>query len=445
MVDDQQYAIFLTFYFVICCVLKRIAIVWWWAAGMMAAATICEQAPAETYELHVFEKNSLLGNKVLISGGGRCNVTTWYYKKQDFLGKYIRGSDFLKESLAAFGPRKVYNWFEDHGVPLKLEKDMRVFPVSNDGKDVVGAFEKLFAEYDVRVHFKEWAEKIEKNPQNDYIITTNKEKYVFDIVVLTTGGNAYAHTGSTWDWYTFAQGLGHSITPLWPSLNSFMTSETWMHELSGLSFPDAVLRYTFVNEEWISKEARGPVLLTHFGISWPATFILAAYTAFESVDKENSIIPMLQPTAAMDKLTWIKFLQDAAVRSPKKQLSTILSESLLTKRFAAAFVQRYSRDTTIGEVSKQERDVLAELLWYGIPIVCTQRRPWDEFVTAGGVSLDEVNSSTLESKITPWLYFAGEILDVDGVTGWFNLQACWSAGYVVGKSITTSLFVEKSF
>lgn len=128
---------------------------------MMAAATICEKAPKQTYDLHIFEKNSLLGNKVLISGGGRCNVTTGYYKKQDFLGKYIRGADFLKESLAAFGPRKVYKRFEEHGVPLKLEKDMRVFPVSNNGKDVVGVFEKMFAQYGVQVHFKEGVKSID--------------------------------------------------------------------------------------------------------------------------------------------------------------------------------------------------------------------------------------------------------------------------------------------
>ena len=403
---------------------------------MMAAAAICEQAPVWSYELYIFEKNSLLGNKVIISGGGRCNVTTGYYKKQDFLGKYIRGSAFIKKSLAVFGPRKVYNWFEAHGVPLKLEKDMRVFPVSDNGKDIVGAFEKLFAEYDVKVHFKEWVERIEKKSHNEYILTTNKAEYTFDIIVLTTGGNAYAHTGSTWDWYTFAQNLGHSVTPLWPSLNSFMTSESWMHELSWLSFQNAILRYTDFKAWGVPKDAYGPVLLTHFGISGPATFIFAAYTAFEQVDSiENSLIPLLQPIADMDIPAWTKFLQDASVRSPKKQLSTILSESPLTKRFAAAFVQRYFTDTTIGEVSKQEREKIAGLLWHGIPIVCTQRRPWDEFVTAGGVSLEEVNSSTLESNVSPWLYFAGEILDVDGVTGGFNLQACWSAGYVVGRSI----------
>jgi predicted Rossmann fold flavoprotein len=316
---------------------------------------------------------------------------------------------------------------------------MRVFPVSDNGKDVVGAFEKIFEQYTVNVHFREGVKSLEYRAQTqDYKIQTDKGEYDFAIVVLTTGGNAYAHTGSSWEWYDLARAVWHSITPLWPSLNSFMTSEPWMHELSWLSFPNAKLRYSNTKDGTF-KDAYGPVLLTHFGISGPATFIFAAYTAFEIVDKEHVIIPFLQPLADMDTLIWNKFLQDASVRSPKKQLSTILAESPLSKRFAAAFVQCYSKDIPIGQVPKQERQDLASLLWYGIPVICTQRKPWDEFVTAGGVSLDEVNSSTLESKIVPWLYFAGEILDVDGVTGGFNLQACWSAGYVVGKSIVTAI------
>ena len=132
----------------------------------------------------------------MISGGGRCNVTTGYYKKQDFLGKYIRGANFLKESLAVFGPRKVYNWFEDHGVPLKLEKDMRVFPVSDNGKDVVAVFENLFDQYGVQVHFKEGVKQL-KVEGSKYKVATDMCIYDFDIVVLTTGGNAYAHTGSS--------------------------------------------------------------------------------------------------------------------------------------------------------------------------------------------------------------------------------------------------------
>lgn len=425
------------FYFVICCMLKRIAVIGWWAAGMMAAATICEHAPMGSYELHVFEKNSLLGNKVLISGGGRCNVTTGYYKKQDFLWKYIRGADFLKESLAAFGPRKVYNWFEDHGVPLKLEKDMRVFPVSDNGKDVVGAFEKIFADYEVQVHFKEWVKQLNVESWR-YKVTTDKDSYDFDMLVLTTGGNAYAHTGSSGEWYDLARAVGHTITSLWPSLNSFQTPHPWMHELTGLSFPRARLEFTFA--DWRKEWVDGPMLLTHFGISGPNVFALSALLAFEKISSDSPIVVVLYPEADTSYDQWLTRLNEAVHHSPKKEIRTVLKQRF-PERLAVAILAQctITSDTWMVSTSKDMKKQLAQFLSWWWNITLTMRKPGDEFVTAGGVSLDEVNSSTLESKIVPWLYFAGEILDVDGVTGGFNLQACWSAGYVVGKSIVTAI------
>lgn len=430
------------FYFVICCILKRIAIVWWWAAGMMAAATICEHAPTGSYELHVFEKNSLLWNKVLISGGGRCNVTTGYYKKQDFLGKYIRGSEFLKDSLAAFGPRKVYNWFEDHGVPLKLEKDMRVFPVSDNGKDVVGVFERVFADYGVQVHFKEGVKQLSiENWQ--YTATTDKDTYDFDIVILTTGGNAYAHTGSSGEWYDLARAVWHTITSLWPSLNSFQTPHTWMHELTGLSFPRARLEFTFADDR--KESVDGPMLLTHFGISWPNVFALSALLAFEKISSDNPVEVVLYPEADTLYDQWLTRLNEAVHHSPKKEIRTVLKQ-WFPERLAIAMLAQcgIASDTWMVSTSKDMKKHLAQFFTWWWKVTLTMRKPGDEFVTAGGVSLDEVDSSTLQSKIAPGLYFAGEILDVDGVTGWFNLQACWSAGYVVGKSVVAWLFIEKS-
>lgn len=424
--------------------MKRIAIVGWWAAGMMAAATICEQAPAGSYELHVFEKNSLLGNKVLISGGGRCNVTTWYYKKQDFLWKYIRGSDFLKDSLAAFGPRKVYNWFEDHGVPLKLEKDMRVFPVSNDGKDVVGAFEKIFADYWVQIHFKEGVKSLVYRTQTkNYSIQTDKGEYNFDIVVLTTWWNAYAHTGSSWEWYDLARAVWHSITSLWPSLNSFQTPHIWMHELTGLSFPWARLQATFADGK--KESVDGPMLLTHFGISWPNVFALSALIAFEKITPDSPVEVVLFPEADTSYDQWMARLNEAVNHSPKKEIRTVLKQ-WFPERLAIGILGQcdIATDTWMVSMSKDMKKDLAQFLTWWWKVTLTMRKPGDEFVTAGGVSLDEVDPSTLESKISPWLYFAGEILDVDGVTGWFNLQACRSAGYVVGRSIVFSLSTEKS-
>lgn len=285
-----------------------------------------------------------MGNKVLISGGGRCNVTTGYYKKKDFGGKYVRGGEFLEPAMAAFGPRKVYQWFEEHGVPLKLEKDMRVFPVSNKGKDVVAVFEQLFEEKKVMVHFKEGAISVTSRrmdssamPQNDekFIVKTNVDEYTFDIVVLTTGGNAYAHTGSSGEGYNFAQALGHGITPLGPSLNSFQTSHEWMHELTGLSFPWARLQATL--SDGSTKAVDGPVLLTHFGISGPDVFALSALLAFEKISVEQPFSVTLIPEADTTRDMWISRLEEAI--HSKKNINDVL-KSYFPQRLSQAILMQ---------------------------------------------------------------------------------------------------------
>ncbi len=398
----------------------------------MAAATIVEQAPAGSCELHIFEKNGILGNKVLISGGGRCNVTTGYYKKKDFGGKYVRGGEFLEPAMAVFGPRKVYQWFEEHGVPLKLEKDMRVFPVSNKGKDVVAVFEKVFTDHNVMVHFKEGALTISPG----FVVKTNVDEYKFDIVVLTTGGNAYAHTGSSGEGYNFAQSLGHSITPLGPSLNSFQTSHEWMHALTGLSFPCA--RLQAVLSDGTTKAVDWPVLLTHFGISGPNVFALSALLAFEKISVEQPFAVTLIPEADTTRDMWVGRLEEAI--HSKKNINDVLKSYFPQRLSQAILTQLYIQpDVFMSKISVDSIKKIAHFLSGGRKLQLTMRRPGDEFVTAGGVCLDEINSETMESKLAPWCYFAGEILDVDGLTGGFNLQACWAAGRLAGMSIVAMM------
>lgn len=412
-----------------------IAIIWWWAAWMMTAATLAEREDFQGRIL-LFEKNSRLGAKVIISGGGRCNVTTGICKKQELLKHYTRGAEFLDYAFTIFGPRKVRAWFEDHGVPLKEEEDRRVFPVSDDGKDIVGVFETLFLQKKVEIRYRESVQGIIPSVCSDgscrggFQITTAKETLLVSKVVLTTGGEAFSHTGSTGDGYAFARACGHTITPLGPSLNSFLTTEKWLHDLSGISFPHAVLKRNGKNI-W-----PGPVLLTHFGISGPLTFVLASHSAFELVSKETPLSVSLQPDASMHYDHRDTFLKKAAVEEPKKYLKTILATKL-TKRFVEALLKYVSMDPElyVSQLRKEDRTRLCHILGDGIPLTLLARRPGDEFVTAGGVSTDEVNPQTMESLITPWLYFAGELLNIDGVTGGFNLQASRATGRVVWLSI----------
>lgn len=399
----------------------------------MAAATLLEQNQEndKQIEVHLFEKNKMLGNKVSISGGGRCNVTTGITDKRQLLSKYIRGSQFLTPALAAFPPNKVKDWFEAHGVPLKIEDDMRVFPVSDIGKDIVDLFERLFEDSRIHIHYLENIINIE--PDQNFKIISNKGEYLVDKVILTTGGNAYRHTGSTGDGYAFAKNLGHSITELGPSLNSFMTAEQWCKNLSGIDFQQAKFDIVLSNEE--KRIIEGPMLFTHFGISGPAVFALAAHAAFEKISPAQPYKIKFSPIKGETFDSWDQKLQEAIHESPTKFAVNILHQ-FFPARFAEVILQlaQIPNDKKATEISKEGRREIAHLLSRKIELHLTMRRPGDEFVTAGGVRLEEVDRRTMQSKINPNLYFAGEILDIDGLTGGFNLQAAWATGKMAGEN-----------
>jgi len=413
--------------------MQTIAIIWWWAAGMMAAATLLERDDFSGTIL-LFEKNKRLWAKVIISGGGRCNVTTWVVKRNELKTYYTRGAEFLDRAFREFWPRQVRAWFEDHWVSLKQEEDGRIFPVSDDGKDIVEVFENIFHQDDrMSIQFWESVESVSKN-NDTYCITTSKREYVTNAVVLTTGGNAYAHTWSSGDGYAFARACWHTITPLWPSLNSFMTREKRLQDLSGLSFINAWLWVSLSSGEF--KRTEGPMLLTHFWCSGPAVFVIASYTAFEDVSWDKPMHIYFQPRADMNYDQRNESLLSDAQTSPKKSIQNILS-SYFPKRFVQSLLGELhiQSQQQVSTLTKQQRTHIAKLLWDWIQLTCIKRRPGDEFVTAWGVSLNEIDNKTMQSTICPWLYFAGEIMDVDWVTWWYNLQASWAAGRLVGKSI----------
>lgn len=463
--------------------MKDIIIIGAGAAGLMTAVTLLEWWEEKDFHIHLFEKNTSPGKKVIISGGGRCNITTGNSDKKLLETKYTRGWDFIEKSMWKFWPKKVYEWFESHNIPLKIEEDMRVFPVSDNGRDVVGIFEKIFEKHrskislhygegvshvspsdvsssckdlslpqiwdafsmtgktDTDPHFSQW-----QNQSAQFTVTTTKWTYEWDSLIITTGGNAYSHTGSTGDGYSFARGLGHTITPLWPSLSSFLTRETWTHELSGLAFESARVQTTLSSRGATDlldtvHSLSWPLLLTHFGISWPLTFMLSSRLAFEKIEKEDPKEIKFSPIALMKKKEWSDFLKTYFLLHPKKVIINILSEKL-PKRFAEWFIHTYfSHLETIfaSSIGREDREHIALLLGEWIPMTLLERRPGDEFVTAGWVYTDEIDRETMESKIQKNLYFAWEILDVDGYTWGYSLQICWSSGYTVWKSVLESM------
>jgi predicted Rossmann fold flavoprotein len=411
----------------------RVGIIGGGAAGMMCAATLQEADP--TAEIFLLDRNDGLGKKVIISGGGRCNVTTGIQDIQMVLAKYPRGSKFLIRAMLNFPPESVRDWFVEHGVPLKTEPDLRVFPVSNDGKDVVGVFNQLFASGKTKVMLKCSVVKVERTG-NEFAIHTKDQSapLMVDKLVLTTGGQAYRQTGSTGDGYAFAMSLGHTITPLAPSLNAFFAKQAWPAKISGLSFEKA----TITAKRERSPHFTGPFLFTHKGVSGPAVFALSSIVAFEKYDATNplEIVIDLFSDESLDVLRG-RF-EVLMADKQNKQFSNVLS-LLIPKSLAEIVIDELEISTTkrVNQVAK--KDINKCLDWLkAVPLSVVARGAGDEFVTAGGVSLAEIDPKNLQSKLCPGVYFAGEVMDVDGFTGGFNLQASWAAGRLVGQSLAES-------
>jgi len=408
----------------------KVAIVGGGAAGMMCVATILEEHKNDV-EVFLIEKNVLLGKKVIISGGGRCNVTTGIEDLKLVLSKYPRGSKFLQSAMHRFSPVQVRDWFENHGVPLKCEDDLRVFPVSNDGHDIVGVFEKIFRNSKIDLLFKHNMKNIVKE-KNKFIISFKEQKDLeVDKVVMALGGQAYRQTGSTGDGYSILEKLGHKITELAPSLNSFLTQEKWPKELSGLSFEKATIKVKGQKK----YQFTGPFLFTHTGVSGPAVFALSSLIAFEKYDKQNplGILIDVLPDLSLDNLflELQKLREENLKKTFKNTLHNFLPKSLAEKVCENLGIDFNKKNV---EMSKKDLRIVVEYV-KAIPLTVIGRGARDEFVTAGGVELSEVDPKTMKSKIVPGLYFGGEILNIDGFTGGFNLQASWATGRAVGLAL----------
>lgn len=411
----------------------RIGIIGGGAAGLMTLATLIEARIEADFVL--IERNNELGKKVLISGGGRCNVTTGLPSLQEVLGRYPRGAAFLKPAMHRFGPSVVMEWFEGHGVPLKIEPDQRVFPVSNNGADIVGVFTDLFRTERCTIRLQHAVTQIERLESGFRIHCKNQSPLEVTHLVLTTGGQAYRHTGSTGDGYAFAESLGHHITPLAPSLNAFITAETWPKQLSGVSWKDA--RLTVVTQK--TSTARGPFLFTHQGMTGPAAFALSSLIAFEVYDRAHPLtcsIDLFPEETSDELLQRVRLFIQA---HPKRFLPALL-ETFVPRSLAEAFIEAFHLKSThhLCEEGKEEIAKWITLLKH-LPVTFIGRTAGEEFVTAGGVETSEVNPRTMESYLCPNLYFAGELLNIDGFTGGFNLQASWATGRLAGECIATSL------
>lgn len=410
--------------------MNKIAIIGAGSAGLMCATTILE---SPNNSITIYESNNIIGKKLLLTGGGRCNLTTSINDIQKVIKNYPRGNKFLIPSLKSFTPKDTVEWFKNHGLDIK-EENNKIYPKSDKSSDVVQVFKNILnnPKCELLLNTKVIGISIENNKFN---IEFENKKEVFDILVLTTGGKSYPETGSTGDGYFWAIKLGHSVTQLGETLTALDIEDYELLKLKGISFEDASLTVKIQKNITV----KGPLIITHNGISGPATFKLSSLIPFITLSKRNPLFVRLNPICSSSKHL-VELLNKYKKENRNTLISKILSE-YFPKRFVEFLLSKAEIEKTINfnNISKIEFNRLRNLVDYGIELKIIGRSRSGEFVTAGGISTQEINSKTMESKLVKNLYFAGEIIDYDGYTGGFNLQGAWSTGRLAGKSIINSL------
>ena len=395
----------------------NLAVVGGGAAGMMAAALAAERG----LRVAVFEKNEYTGKKLGITGKGRCNLTNCC-EVRDCLEQIPRNGRFLYSAMNAFPPEAVMAWFEAQGVPLKVERGNRVFPVSDKARDIVEALRGAMRRSGVRVYQERVSELRAENGRIVSVVTDGGE-YPCGAAILATGGISYPLTGSTGDGYAFAKRLGHTIIALKPSLVPLVSVDDTCAEMQGLSLRNVSLS-VYDREGKKIYEDFGELLFTHFGISGPLT--LSASAHMRDFEHEKYSVKIDLKPALDEKKLDLRLLRDFDKyrnRAFENALGDLLNRKMIP---VAVRLSGIAPDTQVNSITRDQRRRLLELL-KAFPVEIAGPRPAEEsIVTSGGISVREIDPKTMESKLVNGLYFAGEIIDVDGYTGGFNLQIAWA-------------------
>lgn len=407
-------------------------------AGMMAAGAAAESGA----KVILLEKNQQLGRKLLSTGNGRCNITNAEFNLRKLVENYGKDGKFLFHAFSVFGPKEVIDFFEELGVKTKIEKDNRVFSVSEKAVDVLNALKRYLIENKVnisldskvsRIIFKD--NKIEKLVVGGREIIANK--YIF-----CTGGKSYPITGSTGDGFKWASDSGHSISELLPALVPIKVKpasakgygearENWVKDLQGLTLRDVKISVSQNNKKHFQEI--GDILFTHFGLSGPA--ILNISKIIGELLKQGEVKLYLDLFRNLNIEDLDKKIQEKINKNPKKSVKNFFAD-FMPQRFVPVFIKNLGimTDKQANNITKKERKAIANLL-KNIEVVATELLGFDlAMVTSGGVLLKEIDDKTMKSKIINNLFFSGEIINIDGKTGGFNLQACWSTGYLAGKN-----------
>lgn len=395
------------------------------AAGMMAAVF----AARNGQNVQLLEKNEKLGKKLFITGKGRCNITN-AADIEDLFTAVISNPKFLYSGFYSFTNQQVIDFFEELGVKTKIERGERVFPVSDHSSDVIAAFSRELKLLGVSVSLHtEVRELLCEQDKVCGVLLTNGKKMKADAVIVATGGISYPSTGSTGDGYRFAKETGHRVTELLPSLVPMEVRQWYAKELQGLSFRNIEIRITDGKKKLY--EEFGEMLFTHYGVTGPVILSASSVVGKTLRKKELTLHIDLKPALSEEQLDK-RILREFDANHNKQYKNSI--DSLFPAKLKPIMIElsEIEPEKKVNEITKEERQRLVHLI-KDFTMTLTGLRSYNEaIITKGGVSVKEIDPGTMESKKMKGLYFAGEVLDLDAVTGGYNLQIAWSTGYLAG-------------
>lgn len=403
---------------------QQIIVIGGGAAGFFAAINAARQNPS--LRVTILEKSKEVLSKVRISGGGRCNVTHHCFDPELLSRSYPRGEKVLRWSFEQFQAKDTVEWFQERGVELKAEDDGRMFPVTDNSETIINCLIAEAKKYGVKIWTKKKVTQIEPMDGGGFNIQVHKENPIpCDKLVVASGGFNRENA------YEWLKELGHTVVPPVPSLFTFNFRHKILADLAGISVEQAAVKIKETNQV-----QTGPVLITHWGLSGPAVLKLSAWAARELHDMEYRYSV---------EINWLHPLNEQDVRQKLVQLRDSISKKLVTNQqefpFSARLWERFIELSSIkpdkrwADLSNKEIHELTQQLAKGTYDIQGKTTYKEEFVTSGGIPLNEVNPDTLESKKIPGLYFVGEVLNIDGITGGFNFQAAWTNGWLAAQHI----------
>lgn len=411
--------------------MNRVIVVGGGAAGAMAAIAAARSGSRTT----LFEKNEKIGKKLFITGKGRCNVTN-ACETEELFGNVVSNGKFLYSAFYSFDNNSTMDFFEQAGCMLKTERGDRVFPKSDHSSDVIAALNRELSERGVEVFLHTPVKEIllEERPDGKRVrgvrLADGREEPA-DSVVVATGGISYESTGSTGDGYRFAERAGHKLAEAKPALVPFNIQEPFCRDMMGLSLKNVSVSLSCDGKELY--QGFGEMLFTHFGVSGPLILTASSYYAKRACGKRAVLRLDLKPALTEEQLDRriLRDFEENRNRLFKNALGGLFPAKMIPVMVALSGIDPEKK---VNEVTREERKGLVSLI-KGLPMKVTGCRNFSEaIITQGGVSVKEINPSTMESKIVKGLYFAGEVLDLDALTGGFNLQIAWSTGHLAGCS-----------